>query len=46
MIAAGHFLLEVVTGADAIRRTIAAFLAQKTSFDREVSMALSYFRNG
>jgi glyoxylase-like metal-dependent hydrolase (beta-lactamase superfamily II) len=45
-IAAGHFPLQVVTGADAIRQTITAFLEQKLSFDREASAALAQFPNG
>jgi len=45
-IAAGHFPLQVVSGADAIRQTITAFLEQKVSFDREVSAAMAQFPNG
>jgi glyoxylase-like metal-dependent hydrolase (beta-lactamase superfamily II) len=36
-ITAGHFPLQVVTGADAIRETLNAFLDQKNGFDREVT---------
>jgi glyoxylase-like metal-dependent hydrolase (beta-lactamase superfamily II) len=46
MMAAGHFPLEVVAGADAIRKTLTASLEQKASFDREVSAALARFPNG
>jgi len=45
-IAAGHFPLQVVTGVEAIRQTITAFLEQKVSFDREVSAAIAQFPNG
>ena len=45
-IAAGHFPLQVVTGADPIRETITAFLEQKGSFDREVSAAIARFPSG
>ena len=45
-IAAGHFPLQVVSGADAIRQTITAFLEQKLSFDREVTEAVAQFPNG
>jgi glyoxylase-like metal-dependent hydrolase (beta-lactamase superfamily II) len=40
-ITAGHFPLQVVTGADAIRETLNAFLDQKNSFDREVTDAVN-----
>jgi glyoxylase-like metal-dependent hydrolase (beta-lactamase superfamily II) len=40
-ITAGHFPLQVVTGADAIHETLNAFLDQKNSFDREVTDAVN-----
>ena len=40
-IAAGHFPLDVVTGADAIRTTLTGFLAQKSGFESLVQGALA-----
>jgi glyoxylase-like metal-dependent hydrolase (beta-lactamase superfamily II) len=45
-IGAGHFPLELVQGADAIRQTLTGLLEQKTGFDREVCEAVSRFPTG
>ena len=45
-IAAGHYPLEVITGADAIRETIMPSLEIKLAFDGEVSEAVAKFPDG
>ena len=45
-IAAGHYPMEAITGAAAIRETIMPFLELKLAFDREVSAAVTTSREG
>jgi|1186.fasta_scaffold09860_2 glyoxylase-like metal-dependent hydrolase (beta-lactamase superfamily II) len=43
---AGHFPLQVVSGAEEMRATITAFLNQKLDFDREVIDGVAQFPDG
>ncbi len=45
-IAAGHFPMQVVSGADDVRKSISAMLEQKLRFDQEVSEGAARFPNG
>ncbi len=45
-IAAGHFPMHVVSGADDVRKTVDGMLEQKLRFDEEVSQAAAGFPNG